>query len=139
MMSEIVAGKTFAVYGKVVHGEGRGKKIGFPTANIDANASWLETGVYGVTLLIKEARYYGVMNIGNKPTFHQTSQKNIEIHIFDFNESIYGESIHAEALFKIRNEQKFNSVEELRSQIKGDVAAATFLFDNRGKNYGSYK
>jgi riboflavin kinase len=130
MMPEIVTGENFTVYGKVVHGEGRGKKIGFPTANIDARASWLKTGVYGVSLNINESHYYGVMNIGKKPTFHQDFQKNIEIHIFDFNQSIYGVSLHAEALFKIRNEQKFNSVEELKSQIKRDIVAATSLFDS---------
>jgi riboflavin kinase/FMN adenylyltransferase len=114
--------KKLYIVGKVIHGEGRGKKIGFPTANIDFTSWHCSTGVYGVRVYVNDAYYYGVMNIGVKPTFHKNASKNVEIHIIDFTEDIYGKKIEVEVNFKIRNEQKFNSVHELICQIKKDIA-----------------
>ncbi|RFU65133.1 riboflavin kinase [Peribacillus glennii] len=143
MKSKTILEIIFTVEGKVINGEGRGSNIGFPTANIDISSQYLESGVYGVRVDIKGSRYFGVMNIGKKPTFHKDYQKNIEIHIFDFNESIYGTSIYAEALFKIRDEQKFLSVDELKSQINKDIATATSIFKSitqiRGENNVSFR
>jgi riboflavin kinase len=127
MSAELLVETEFYLEGKVVHGEGRGRKIGFPTANIDVSAPWLETGVYGVRIKIKDSDYYGVMNIGVKPTFHKDYEKSIEVFILHFNQTIYGEFVQAEALFKIRNEQKFNDVQELQAQIKTDIEIASSL------------
>lgn len=125
MGAELLVETMFFLEGKVVHGEGRGSKIGFPTANIDVSAPWLENGVYGVRVKIKNADYYGVMNIGVKPTFHKVYEKSIEVFILHFDQIIYGELVQVEALFKIRNEQKFNNREELQAQIKLDIETAS--------------
>ncbi|CAK6481102.1 riboflavin kinase [Peribacillus castrilensis] len=102
MHSESIPKQIIQLKGKVIHGEGRGGKIGFPTANIDFTATWLETGVYGVRIRFNGQKYFGVMNIGVRPTFHKNSPKNIEVHILNFNEVIYGISIQVEVLFKNR-------------------------------------
>jgi len=127
MSTELLAATKFYLEGKVIHGEHRGRTIGFPTANIDFSAPWLENGVYGVRIKINSCDYYGVMNIGVKPTFHKEYEKSIEVHIIDFNQMIYGAFVQVEALFKIRNEQKFNNFQELQAQIKKDKETATNL------------
>ncbi|MEH7120997.1 riboflavin kinase [Neobacillus vireti] len=127
MSTELLIKTRFYLEGIVVHGEGRGRKIGFPTANIDFSASWIETGVYGVRIKINHTDYYGVMNIGVKPTFHKVYEKSIEVYIIDFNQLIYGAFVQVEVLFKIRDEQKFNNIQELQSQIKKDIEYATSL------------
>lgn len=127
MSAELLAETEFYLEGKVVHGEGRGSKIGFPTANIDVSAPSLENGVYGVRIKISDSDFYGVMNIGVKPTFHKVYEKSIEVFILNFNQEIYGAFVQVEALFKIRNEQKFNNIQELQAQIKVDIEAASIL------------
>ncbi|WP_286885821.1 riboflavin kinase [Aneurinibacillus sp. UBA3580] len=128
------AEKNRYIAGKVIHGEGRGKKIGFPTANIDFTDWHYQTGVYGVRVYVNDACYYGVMNIGVKPTFHKNASKNVEIHIIKFNENIYGKQIEVEVIFKVRDEQKFNSVHELIRQIKKDIAFTKHKFHQMGMN-----
>ena len=127
MNTELLVETKFYLEGKVVHGEQRGRTIGFPTANIDFSAPWLENGVYGVRIKINNCDYYGVMNIGVKPTFHKMYEKSIEVHIINFNQNIYGAFVQVEALFKIRNEQKFNNIQELKAQINKDIETTTSL------------
>jgi riboflavin kinase len=127
MSTELLVATKFYLEGKVIHGEHRGRTIGFPTANIDFSAPWLENGVYGVRIKLNNCDYYGVMNIGVKPTFHKVYEKSIEVHIIDFNQMIYGAFVQVEALFKIRDEQKFNNFQELQAQIKKDKETATSL------------
>ncbi|MBT2734605.1 riboflavin kinase [Bacillus sp. ISL-7] len=67
------------------------------------------------------------MNIGVKPTFHKVYGKSIEVYIIDFDQIIYGAFVQVEALFKIRNEKKFNNIQELQAQIKIDIETATSL------------
>lgn len=124
MKAKLLADSDSFLEGRVIHGEGRGKKIGFPTANIDVLSTNLESGVYGVRININGSDYYGVMNIGIKPTFHALYKKTIEVYIINFDQTIYGLLVKVEALFKIRNEQKFESVHELISQIKLDIETA---------------
>jgi riboflavin kinase/FMN adenylyltransferase len=116
------------IQGKVIRGYQKGRSIGFPTANIDFFADWLETGVYGVKVSFQNRTYNAVMNIGTRPTFHRDEPKNIEIHILNFFEDIYGEMIESEILFKIRDEQKFDCIDGLISQIKEDVTFAIQKF-----------
>lgn len=118
----------FYIVGKVIHGEGRGRNIGFPTANLDITAHWLPTGVYGVRVCLDRTYYFGVMNIGVKPTFHSHATNSVEIYIIDFSDNIYGKLLEVESLFKIREERKFNSVNELIDQIKKDIALASSKF-----------
>jgi len=121
-----VLGYNYYITGRVIKGESRGKSIGFPTANI-ALKSILPPlpGVYLVKVYIDAGSktYYGVANIGGAPTFAKTTSL-LEVHIFDFNEQIYGKKVKVELLKYIRAQQKFNNINELILQIQKDVKFA---------------
>jgi riboflavin kinase/FMN adenylyltransferase len=116
-------GRSFELEGVVVKGEGRGKKIGFPTANIHALPDLIipQIGVYITRTHYSGMTYESITNVGHNPTFKSDSSLNIETNIFDFNVDIYGEKIKVEFLEKIRDEKKFATVNDLISQIKTDV------------------
>lgn len=116
-------GKKYELKGKVVKGNQRGKEFGFPTANIELdNPHKLipMRGVYFVEVDINNRNFYGMMNIGYRPTFNNSSELILEVHIFYFREDIYGESIIILFIDKLRDEKKFNSVEELKQQLEID-------------------
>lgn len=116
-------GKKYELKGKVVKGNQRGKEIGFPTANIELdNPHKLipMRGVYFVEVDINNRNFYGMMNIGYRPTFNNSSELILEVHIFYFREDIYGESIIIRFIDKLRDEKKFNSVAELKQQLEID-------------------
>lgn len=122
-------GRYYEVVGKVIHGEKRGRQIGFPTANIETDRYMLpETGVYAVRVKINDQKntFDGVCNIGFKPTFHGDNKvyKAVEIHIFDFDQQIYDELLSIEWIERIRSEQKFASIQELINQISHDKEIA---------------
>ncbi len=120
-------GHPYQIKGKVIHGEKRGRTIGFPTANMGLQAAYLipRTGVYAVRINIEGSSFYGVMNIGIKPTFEQEKkEKSLEVYIFDFDDNLYDREIKVEFLFFIREEQKFAGVEQLVRQIQQDVQVA---------------
>lgn len=119
-------GRAFRLEGVVVKGEGRGKKIGFPTANIQVSPDLIvpQKGVYVTRTRYKDMTYQSVTNIGNNPTFKDSNHIHIETNLFDFNSEIYGEMLEIEFLGKIRNERKFPTVNELINQIKDDVQTA---------------
>lgn len=124
-------GRYYSVSGMVVDGEKRGRTIGFPTANIQLIAQGIapSTGVYAVRMKVKSAWHQGVCNIGYKPTFHQSLiEPTIEVHLFDFHETIYGEHVEIEWHKKIRSEQKFSGISQLVEQIKCDKEAAEAYF-----------
>ncbi|WP_245644893.1 riboflavin kinase [Peribacillus loiseleuriae] len=114
--------------GKVVHGRKMGRQLGFPTANIDAEAALLENGVYGVHVVVKGKPYRGIMNVGVKPTFGSTLKKSFEVHLIDFADDLYGEFIECQLLFKIREEQRFASIDLLKKQITEDIYRAIGKF-----------
>jgi riboflavin kinase/FMN adenylyltransferase len=118
----------FKIRGKVIHGWKKGRELGFPTANILTNLDLLEKGVYGVTVNYKDEIFFGVMNIGIKPTFNSL-EKTIEVHILDFSGDLYGEFVECNLLFRIRGEQKFDSIEQLKHQIKEDIKFAKKRFN----------
>jgi riboflavin kinase/FMN adenylyltransferase len=108
--------------GQVIEGEQRGRTIGFPTANL-AVSSELNVpgnGVYAAHAQIKERIYTAVVNIGTKPTFHEEYPISIEAHLIDFGDDIYGEKMRLYVIDKIRDERRFNNVEELVRQISKD-------------------
>jgi riboflavin kinase/FMN adenylyltransferase len=123
-------GRPVSVMGKVIHGAGRGKKLGFPTANIQFDCDVLPpTGVYLVYIYVKNERYRALCNIGFRPSFK--SRKNslsLEVHILHFKKNIYGQDVSVAFLKKIREEQKFSSVEDLVQQIKKDQKLALAQF-----------
>jgi riboflavin kinase/FMN adenylyltransferase len=116
------------IVGTVVKGSQLGRKIGFPTANIDANINWLNSGVYGVLVILNNSMHLGVMNIGVKPTIDSNLQKTLEIFLLNFHNDIYGEKLGCNILFKIRDEKRFDSLELLTKQIKEDVSYAKKRF-----------
>ena len=120
--ANLYLGKYFEINGNVVKGKGIGKKIGFPTANIIIKENYKlipNKGVYLIKAKIKNRLYYGMMNIGNRPTLNGKNE-TLEVNIFNFNENIYGKSLSIFFLNKIRNEIKFDSIEKLSNQLQKD-------------------
>lgn len=108
--------------GVIIEEEHRGTAIGFPTANllVDDLIQKPGLGVYAAYVSIEGQNYQGVVNIGTKPTFHDTYPVSIEVHIIDFNQNIYGKKLKVHFVDKIRDEVKFSGVEELVKQIAND-------------------
>ncbi|MBU8906967.1 bifunctional riboflavin kinase/FAD synthetase [Desertibacillus haloalkaliphilus] len=124
-------GRYYQISGTVIHGDKRGRTIGFPTANIEFTDRYLSpsTGVYAVSMQVDGKSYEGVCNVGYKPTFYEDSQQaTIEVHLFDFERSIYGAEVTLQWLTYIRGERKFNSVDELTKQISKDKEEAIAFF-----------
>lgn len=118
-------GRPYAIAGSIVPGDGRGRTIGFPTANVqNSNQVLPPNGVYGVRARlgkIDAEPLYGVMNIGQIPTFTDGSRRTIEIHLLNFQNDLYGQYLIAEVLEFIRSERKFDNPQELVQQIHADI------------------
>jgi len=116
-------GVPYQLSGVVIHGNKLGRTIGFPTANLylDQTTKILpEIGVYAVQLIVQGNRLNGVMNIGKKPTVQQTDTISVEVFIFDFEAEIYDETVRVFVYDRLRGEQRFGSIDELKSQLKKD-------------------
>ncbi len=120
----------FSLNGPVIKGEGRGKQIGFATANIFVGKEMIipKKGVYITKTTINDMNYHSVTNIGINPTFKDNNSISIETHILDFDKDIYGENLKVEFIKKLRDEKKFSSVNELIAQIKKDVVLVKEYF-----------
>ena len=114
----MLLGRSYSISGKVVHGDKRGREIGFPTANIHMfhNRPPLK-GVFAVKL----NNMYGVANLGVRPTIAGFSKLNLEVHLFNFSKNIYGKHAHVTFLKKIRDEKKFENIDALKKQIQIDI------------------
>jgi len=115
-------GRNFMLTGEVVHGDGLGKKINFPTANIEIPETYKiipKNGVYLVKAIINSEIYFGMMNIGVRPTIGGEN-KSLEIHFFNFKDNIYNKTFSVEIICKIRDEEKFSSIDKLKIQLKKD-------------------
>ena len=117
-------GYRFFIKGDVVNGKKLGRKIGFPTANIDPQESYKlvpKDGVYAVKVDVDDKRYLGMLNIGVRPTVNnQLDNRSIEVHILDFDQDIYFKNITIHFYQRIRNEQFFGSIDELTAQLAKD-------------------
>lgn len=129
--------REYSFFGIVVEGEKRGRTLGFPTANLEVDNDKMlpEIGVYSVFVDFCGNIYKGVMNIGHRPTFNNSPNTVIEVHIFEFNETIYGEYLTVYVVERIRGEIKFSSKEELIEQIKKDKTKSLELLLNKKLNY----
>ena len=119
-------GYLFMLTGEVVSGKNLGEKIGFPTANISIAENYKllpKTGAYVVQSTIDGNNIYGMMNIGFRPTVSGKNQ-TIEVHFFDFNQNLYGKILQIEVLHFLREEIKFNSIEDLKNQLFEDKECA---------------
>ena len=115
-------GRNFMLTGKVVHGDGLGKEINFPTANIQIKEPYKiipKNGVYLAKTIFNSNIYFGMMNIGVRPTIGGKN-KSLEIYFFNFKDNIYDKTISIEIINKIRDEEKFSSIDELKTQLKKD-------------------
>ena len=117
----------YSVSGLVVHGNQNGRKIGFPTANMALNADNKfipQLGVYLCRVQLKEGTFFGLTNMGYRPTLNRDDGIHIETHILNFEGDIYGQAIEIQFIEKIRSEMRFDSFEELKNQIAADLAWA---------------
>ena len=124
--------------GSVIHGSKIGRTMGFPTLNIAVNQGNIpEDGVYVAAVKMGEKQYFGMMSIGQRPTFTNNGNKTIEIHLLNINRDCYGDVIEVMPLVFIRPNEKFNSADELKFQIEKDKIFAEKYIENQSetKNY----
>lgn len=123
-------GRPYTLKGTVMHGEKRGRKIGFPTANVEPSEHYVlpAKGVYAVRANHNGTWHQGVMNVGVKPTFHDNVlHPTLEIHLLDYSGDLYGDILLVQLIHFIREERKFNGIDELVSQITKDAMTAREL------------
>ncbi len=123
-------GYSYTLHGTVVHGDARGRTIGFPTANLQISYPYKlipAHGVYAIRAMLHEQIYHGVLNIGIRPTVQSAGRLQIEAHLFSFDQMIYGENLRIELVGRIREERKFSSVQDLQAQIAQDIQTAHTL------------
>jgi riboflavin kinase/FMN adenylyltransferase len=128
--AEKMLGRPYSIHGRVFHGDKRGRKLGFPTANIKLKRRVSPvSGVYVVQVVAECGKFFGVANIGARPTVAGIRQQ-LEVHIFDFSQDIYGQAIEVVLLEKIRDEQKFADLSELTEQIQKDSEQARLFIEH---------
>jgi riboflavin kinase/FMN adenylyltransferase len=124
-------GHNYTLTGTVVRGLQNGRKLGFPTANIQVSDTYKlipATGIYAVLVHCRNKVYKGMLSIGYNPTFEGKTQ-TIEVNLLDFNEDIYGDSLTLEFISFIRHEKKFDSLEDLITAIKNDEIVIRALLE----------
>jgi len=121
-------GRPFKVTGKVVEGQQLGRQIGFPTANLLVNEDLILPlrGVYSGTVRIDDEEFRAVINVGRRPTVGDLEKDLVEAHLLNFNRDIYGKTIEVYFLERIRDEKKFESLDELKTQIERDCRYEVF-------------
>lgn len=122
-------GRPYMLNGLVIHGDERGREIGFPTANLQAehpDKIIPKNGIYAVKIRVDGQWYKGMMNIGVRPTFNGET-KSLEVNIFDFDEMIYGKTVQIRFFDRIRDELKFDGIEKLKAQLILDKATTLKL------------
>ena len=118
-----ILGRNYSIEGKVVEGRKLGKELGYPTANIQISNEYKlipKIGVYAVEVMIDEKKYFGMMSIGKNPTVTDDQFIKLEVNIFDFDEDVYGKKIKVDFIDYIRDEEKYNSLDELVKQLDKD-------------------
>ncbi len=121
--SNAYLGRNYEFSGEVIHGDKRGRELGFPTANIelDNEAKLLPAlGIYLVEFITDNLRYYGLLSIGKRPTFYNSGTIVPEVYIYDFDKDIYGKNVRVRIINRLRGEEKFSSAEELVAQMEID-------------------
>ncbi len=132
-----ILGRNFYIAGTVVHGKKLGNKMGFRTLNIEyPDEQYIPLlGVYIISALFGTKTFYGVANIGLRPTLHQSESIILESHLFNFDQEIYENHIKVELLQFIRPERKFDTIEHLQAQIRRDISSAIYVLEQHmGQN-----
>ena len=119
-------GRLFTIKNTVIHGEKRGRAIGFPTANLTLPHNFItpHPGVYSGLVTYEDKTYRAVINVGKRPTFGDLAEDLLEVHILDFNQDIYGQQLEVSFIEKLRDEVKFDSVDALKKQIQSDCVTS---------------
>jgi len=126
-------GRPYGVEGPVVRGAERGGKLGFPTANVQPHNRVIPRhGVYVTATLIEGRWRRSVTNIGLRPTFGDALEPSVETHVMNWSGDLYGDVVRVRFLHRLREEKKFGSIDELKSQIERDVGRAEKYFDRAG-------
>ena len=126
-------GRPYGVAGRVVRGAERGARLGVPTANLHPqNRVIPRDGVYVTATLIEDQWRRSVTNIGTRPTFGENDETSVETFVMNWSGDLYGDVVRVRFLHRLRAEKKFSSIEELKSQIKSDVARAGRYFEHSG-------
>lgn len=123
-------GRAYSISARVMEGDKLGRRLGFPTANLDATGLALPPGgVYAIHAIARGQRHPAVLNIGTRPTLSNPNPElRVEAHLLDFNGELYGEELEIIFAEKLREEQKFPSVDELKAQIARDITRAKEIF-----------
>lgn len=123
--AQTLLGRPFALQGVVVRGEGRGRKIGIPTANLHLDPDIIvpTRGVYVTESLFKGQVWRSVTNVGHNPTFEADKALTVETHLIDYNGDLYGETLEVRFITRLRDELRFPSVNDLIAQLHLDIAA----------------
>ena len=128
-------GRRVSVLGTVIKGVGRGSELGFPTANLNLHHEIKPpSGVYATKAFLDGREYNAITNIGTCPTFEKDTDDNeplVEVHIIDFNESIYGKDLEVRFLYKLREEIKFENADELKRQLERDKMRFTNKYSKK--------
>lgn len=125
--------EVLAFGGRVVSGDGRGRTIGVPTANLQVDENVLAAlprGVHAAQVGWDDEEHRGVVNIGGRPTVSRTMAVNVEVHVLDFDGDLYGRTLSVRLTHRLRDEQRFDSVEELARQIAKDIERARLLTED---------
>jgi riboflavin kinase/FMN adenylyltransferase len=133
--AKMLLGHPHRIAGEVIHGDKRGRLLGFPTANLALTSPFIipQRGVYVVEVYFQDKQVYGMMNIGLRPTFNDPEPKTrLEVHLFDIDVDLYGQILEVEVLHHLRKEQKFSSIDALKSQLHADKAdSITWIKQNQ--------
>ena len=122
-------GRPYAISGRVAHGEKRGRNLGFPTANLPLRRKPPLSGIFAVRVHGLGQPRLGVASLGVRPTIEPEGKPILEVFLFDFEDSIYGHRITVEFLHKLRDEEKYDTLDALTDQIRSDVAQARQYFE----------
>jgi riboflavin kinase/FMN adenylyltransferase len=129
-------GRPYGVEGRVVRGDERGHRLGFPTANLMPQNRVIPLGgVYVTATLIDNEWRRSVTNIGTRPTFETAAEPLVETHVMNWSGDLYGDVVRVRFLYRLRAEKKFESVEQLRHQIETDIGRAHRYFGSRGVHH----
>lgn len=131
MTAARMLGRSYSIGGVVVHGNERGRLLGYPTANLeleDARVAVPQGGVYAVRVQLDGRYYIGMANIGNNPTFGDVVRPRLETNILDFAGDIYGKQLEVQFVQRVRGEVKFARIEQLKAQLAKDEAECRAVF-----------
>jgi riboflavin kinase/FMN adenylyltransferase len=132
-------GRLFSLHGRVVSGTGRGRELGFPTANLGVSPGQAlpADGVYATRAYISDKTYQSVTSIGTRPTF-DGKERVVEVYILDYNGNLYGQELKIDVVERLRGEERFKTVDELKKKMAEDVKQGRAVLNSKkqGTSYG---